>query len=139
MNPNPLTLENPLDIDDARRASRRLAELRRDAEDTHERLTRDAADAEHTYRKAYAKAFIQAEGTAAEREAIAKAESAGEARARDLAAGLAKVQIERLRGLEGERSQLKSLTEWSMRLDPAANLLREAEQMSRHRPIGVGS
>jgi hypothetical protein len=27
-----------------------------------------------------------------------------------------KVCVERLRGLEGERSQLKSLTEWSMRL-----------------------
>lgn len=115
-NPSPLTLEHPLDIDDARRASRRLAELRRDAEDAHERLTRDAAEAERVYRKAYARAFIRAEGTAAEREAKAKAEASQEAFERDLAAGLAKVQVERLRGLEGERSQLKSLTEWSMRL-----------------------
>jgi hypothetical protein len=116
MNPNPLTLEHPLDIDDARRASRRLAELRREAEDEHERLTKDAADKERAYRQAYATAFVQAEGTAAEREAIARSESADEAYERDLAAGMVKVQVERLRGLEGERSQLKSLCEWSMRL-----------------------
>jgi hypothetical protein len=36
-NPAALRLEQPLEIDDARRASRRLAELRREAEDSHER------------------------------------------------------------------------------------------------------
>ena len=115
-NPAALTLEHPLDIDDARRASRRLAELRREAEDTHERLTDEAAEAERAYRKAYAQAFVQATGTAAEREAVAKAAASDEAYVRDLKAGMVKVQVERLRGLEGERSQLKSLTEWSMRL-----------------------
>lgn len=115
-NPSALTLEHPLEIDDARRASRRLAELRREAENTHAELTTAAAEAERAYRKAYARAFIQAEGTAAEREAIAKSESADEAYTRDLAAGMVKVTVERLRGLEGERSQLKSLTEWSMKL-----------------------
>jgi hypothetical protein len=139
MNPNPLTLEQPLDIDDARRASRALATLRRDAEDALEKRTEEAAEKERQYRKAYATAFIQATGTAAEREAVAKSEASQEAYERDLAAGMVKVGVERLRGLEGERSQLKSLTEWSMRLDPAANVLRESEQMSRNRPIGVGS
>lgn len=115
-NPAALTLEQPLEIDDARRASRRLAEMRRDAEDAHEQLTKDAAEAERLYRKAYSQAFVQATGTAAEREAKAKAEASQEAYERDLAAGMVKVQVERLRGLEGERSQLKSLVEWSMRL-----------------------
>jgi hypothetical protein len=115
-NPQALTLEHPLDMDDARRASRRLAELRREAEDAHEQLTKEAAEAEREYRKAFAQAFVQAEGTAAEREAIARAQSADAGYERDLAAGMVKVQAERLRGLEGERSQLKSLTEWSMRL-----------------------
>lgn len=114
---NSLTLEQPLDIDDARRASRRLAELRRDAEDTHEKLTKEAAEAERVYRKKYAQEFIQATGTAGEREAKAKAGAADEAYGRDLKAGMVKVQVERLRGLEGERSQLKSLTEWSMRMN----------------------
>jgi hypothetical protein len=115
-NPSALTLEHPLDIDDARRASRRLAELRRSAEDEHERLTKEAADKERDYRRVYSSAFVQATGTAAEREAKAKSEAADEAYERDLAAGMVKVQVERLRGLEGERSQLKSLTEWSMKL-----------------------
>ena len=64
----------------------------------------------------FAQAFIQAEGTAAEREAKAKAASADECYKRDLAAGMVKVQTERLRGLEGERSMLKSLVDWSARL-----------------------
>lgn len=134
MNPNPLTLENPLDIDDARRASRRLAEARRSAEDALESFTRKAAETEQAYRKAYARAFIQATGTAAEREAIAKSEASPQAFDRDLAAGLAKVQVERLRGLEGERSQLKSLTDWSARLDPSAGWIRENVRMTA--PIG---
>lgn len=115
-NPTALTIRNPLDLDDARIASRRLAELRRDAEDTHERLTHEAATAERDYRKAYAEAFLRSEGTAAAREATARGLTADEAYKRDLAAGLVKVQVERLRGLEGERSQLKSIVEWSMRL-----------------------
>lgn len=115
-NPAALTLEQPLDISDARRASRRLADQRRQAEDEHRRHAEEAAEAERGYRKAYSKAFVQAEGTAAEREAKAKAESADEAYKRDLAAYMVKVCAERLRGLEGERSQLKTLCEWSMKL-----------------------
>lgn len=116
MNPSALTLEQPLEIDDARRASRRLAEMRREAEDEHARLTTEAAEKERLYRKAYSQAFVQTSGTAAEKEAKAKELSADECYERDLAAGMVKVQVERLRGLEGERSQLKSLVEWSMRL-----------------------
>ena len=112
----PLTLEQPLEISDARRAARRLADQRREAEQNLEAQVRTAADAEATYRKAYAKAFIAAEGTAGEREAKAKAESVAEQIDRDVAAGMVKVLTERLRGLEGERSMLKSLLEWSMKM-----------------------
>jgi hypothetical protein len=130
-NPAALRLEQPLEIDDARRASRRLAELRREAEDSHETMTKEAAEAERVYRKKYAEEFIRATGTAGEREAKAKAESADEAYVRDLKAGMVKVQVERLRGLEGERSQLKSLTEWSMRLN-----LDERAQASQGHTFG---
>lgn len=125
-NPAALTLEHPLDLDDARRAARRLAELRRDAENAHEDSVEKAAQAERDYRKAYSRAFVAAEGTAGEREAKAKADSADEAYVRDLAAGMAKVAQERLRGLEGERSMLKSLLEWSARLDPLGEHSRPA-------------
>lgn len=118
-NPAALHLAQPLDIDDARIAARRMADLRRTSEDELEKLTKTAADREADYRKAFARAFIAAEGTAAEREAIAKSEVTKESIDRDVAAGMVKVQAERLRGLEGERSMLKSLIDWSarMRLD----------------------
>lgn len=111
-----LHLERPLEIDEARLASRRMAEQRRAAEDELQRSVERAAETERVYRLAFSKAFVEAEGTAAAREAEAKAASADECYARDLAAGMVRVQTERLRGLEGERSQLKSLCEWSMRL-----------------------
>lgn len=113
----PLLLENPLEIDDARRASHALAEQRREAERELERRVTDAAEKEKIYRKKLAQSFLTAEGaSAAQREAHAKAVAADAAYDRDLAAGLVKACIERLRGLEGERSQLKSLTEWSARM-----------------------
>jgi len=113
----PLLLEQPLAIDEARRASHALAQQRRAAEMDLDRLTRDAAEKERLYRKAFAQAFLVAEGaSAAQREAHAKAASADAAYERDLAAGLVKACIERLRGLEGERAQLRQLSDWSMRM-----------------------
>lgn len=112
----PLHLERPLEIDEARLAAKRMAEQRRAAEDALQLQVENAADAEREYRKAFSAAFVAAEGTAAAREAEAKAASADHCYARDLAAGMVKVQTERLRGLEGERSMLKSLLDWSARL-----------------------
>jgi hypothetical protein len=114
-NPAALTLDSPLDLDDARIACRRLAELRREAEDTHERLTDEAAVAERDYRKAFALALVQTTGPMVVREAVARAEVSDLSYARDLSAGLVRVQLERLRGLEGQRSQLRALMEMSMR------------------------
>ena len=112
----PLTLEQPLEIDDARRAANRMATQRREAEANLEAQVEIAADHEAEYRKAYALAFIEAEGTAEERKAKAQSASRDEARQRDISAGMVKVCTARLRGLEGERSMLKSLIEWSQRM-----------------------
>lgn len=113
----PLLLENPLEIDDARRASHALAQQRRAAETELDRLTKEAADAERFYRKELARSFLLAEGdTAAHREAHARSLAADAGHKRDLAAGLVKAQHERLRGLEGERSQLKTICEWSAKM-----------------------
>jgi hypothetical protein len=118
-NPIALHLERPLEIDEARLAARRMAEQRREAENALQAQVEKAADSERTYRKAFSAAFVTAEGTAAAREAEAKAASADECYQRDLDAGMVKVAMERLRGLEGERSMLKSLVDWSshLRLD----------------------
>jgi hypothetical protein len=113
----PLTLTDPLSIDEARQASRHMAEQRRVVEGMVEQAVIEAADAEQAYRKKFAEAFIAAEGTAGEREAIAKRDSAAECRVRDIKAGMVKVMHERLRGLEGERSMLKSLLDWSAGLN----------------------
>ncbi len=115
-NPAALNLERPLEIDEARMAAKRMAEQRRAAEDALQRQIEAAAEAEREYRKAFSTAFVSAEGTAAAREAEAKASSATECYERDLSAGMVKVMTERLRGLEGERSMLKSLIDWSSRL-----------------------
>lgn len=116
-NPAALSLEQPLEIDEARRAARVLAQQRRDAEDAHARLTDEAATAEQAYRKALAVKIVNAPDgmTAAQKEAWAKGEVADLSYTRDLKAGMVKVAVERLRGLEGERSMLKTLMEWSAR------------------------
>ena len=113
----PLTLAEPLSIDDGRQAAQAISRQRRSVEESLEQAVKDAADAEVEYRKAYANAFIDADGTAAEREAKAKKASAKECRERDIKAGMVKVMQERLRGLEGERSLLKSLIDWSAGLN----------------------
>lgn len=113
----PLLIEQPLAIDDARRAAHALAQQRRAAEAELDRLTREAAEAERVYRKTLAQKFLTAQGdTAAMREAHAKAEASDAGYERDLAVGLVKACHERLRGLEGERSQLKTLSEWSAKM-----------------------
>lgn len=114
-----LGLEQPLDIDEARRANRRLAELRHAAEDELDRAVRLAAEKERDYRKALSSAFVKNagfDGTAAAREARSRADAAQESYERDLAEGMVKVAIERLRGLEREGAALRSLTEWSQRM-----------------------
>lgn len=115
-NPVALHLEEPLSLDEARAASRAMASQRRAAEETLQALVEDAAHKEHAYRKAYADAIVKADGTAEARKALALAECAREAMDRDISAGMVRVQTERLRGLEGERSLLKSLVDWSSRL-----------------------
>lgn len=113
----PLLLEQPLAIDDARRASHALAQQRRSAEEDLTRLTEEAAEAERAARKQLAQSFLVAEGaSAAHREAHARSLAADAFYERDLKVGLVKACHERLRGLEGERSQLKTICEWSARM-----------------------
>lgn len=113
----PLLLEQPLEISDARRASHVLAQQRRSAEERLEELAEQAAEAERFARKELARCFLIAEGnSAAQREAHARSLAADAFYQRDLAVGLVKAQHERLRGLEGERSQLKTICEWSAKM-----------------------
>ena len=113
----PLILTQPLDIDDAREAAREMSSQRRATEEMLKGQNIIAADAEANYRRAFAAAFVRAEGTAAERQAVAHSESADMARDRDIQERMFKVFEQRLRGLEGERAMLRALMEWSMKLN----------------------
>jgi hypothetical protein len=117
-NPTPLHLLEPLTMDEARQASQTLARQRRTAEALFEKAVEEAADAERLYRKGRAQEYakIAGEGTAAQREAIVDAATADLRYARDLAVGMQKAHQERLRGLEGERSQLRALMSMSERM-----------------------
>lgn len=106
-----------MSVQEAREAAHKIARQRRDAEENLKSCVQEAADAEHKYRKGLAKAILEAEGTQAVREAVARSETASLARDRDIARGMERVAQERLRGLEGERSILKSLMDWNARLE----------------------
>lgn len=131
----PLALEDPLDIDDARRAAHLLAEKRRDAEQILEQAVIDAADAEQLYRKAVAKTMVtlRADGnpsTGLEQLAKGQDHVSDLARERDLKRGMVKVAAERLQGLEGERAMLRQLMEWSARI----NLLEREQRAKQEDP-----
>jgi hypothetical protein len=119
MSVGPLSLEQPLEIDEARRAARVLAQQRRDAEQLLEQQVEKAAEAERSYRKSLALAFLDPENpgtTAASKEAWAKDRAAEAGRDRDIQQGLVRAFTERLRGLEGERAMLRVLIDWSQRM-----------------------
>ncbi len=101
---------------DAREAMQLLSRQRRAAEQEHRNQIERAAEAERSYRKGLARAFVETEGTAAEREAKARAQVADLSYQRDLQAGLVKACMERLQGLDGERASLHRLVEYSVRL-----------------------
>jgi hypothetical protein len=90
---------------------------RRDAVDAYRESIEQAAREDANYRLAWAKAIVSAEGTAQAREAYAEEHTNDLRVVRDIANGLVKVHKEKLDGLEGERSLLKSLVDWSARME----------------------
>lgn len=96
---------------------RQVSEQRRAALQVWEDAIQKAADAEAEYRKAYSIAIVSAEGTAAVREALARAAVVTESAKRDVTKGMVDVCKERVRGLEGERANLNGLADWSKRID----------------------
>lgn len=112
----PMTLREPLSMHDAREALQVLSKQRRAAEEElADQITR-SAQAEADYRRKLAQEFVKAEGTAAEREAKARAAAADTSYQRDLQSGLVKACQERLHGLDGERASLHRLIEMSITL-----------------------
>lgn len=112
-------MNNPtrMSVQEAKALAHQIAVSRREAEKVLEACVNEAATATHAYRKGFAEAIVKAEGTQTVREAQAKAEAADLELKRDIARGMERVAQERLRGLEGERSILKTLMDWNSRLE----------------------
>lgn len=129
------TQGHPLDMEDARKASRAFAEMRRSARRDLEnalaeqdKLDEDAAEKKKAHRKARARAYLTVEGrNAGERDAKVDNEVAEYEYDREVAERLAKAQRERialakekLEEIDGERASFHRLVEWSMRVDAFA-------------------
>jgi flagellar biosynthesis/type III secretory pathway protein FliH len=115
---DPLRMVQPLDVDDARRASKLQAELRRQKSAEREKAAGVAARLEGEYRKARAKAYAAARAAgkgAGEAEVTADGESADARVEWKLQEAVVRGLDEALACLDGERSQLKSLMDWSAR------------------------
>ena len=122
-NLGPLTLEHPLEIDDARRAGHRMSQLRQQAEKDYTAALIDKAETEATYRKALSEAFVRLRdagvaGGAAEIQA--KGDVVQSSKERDIAEGMAKAAEQRLKSLAEDRATLHRLVEWSMRVQLAS-------------------
>jgi hypothetical protein len=121
-NPTPLSLGEPLDLDDGRRAASLLARQCRSAVDALDQAVVRHAEAEHSYRKAYASKLIELRGQAVPVGLCLELAKGDEVVAklkfdRDLAKGMIDVCRERLRQLDGERASLRQLLEWSQRFE----------------------
>jgi hypothetical protein len=121
-NPTPLSLGDPLDLDDGRRAAARLARQCRDAVDALDRAVQSHAQAELTYRKAHAAKLVELRSEAIP-ATLCQDLSKGDPKVgqlkyeRDLAKGIIDVSRERLRQLDGERASLRQLLEWSQKFE----------------------
>jgi hypothetical protein len=120
-------LGDPLESEDARKASHITAQMRRRAEEELERRYREAATKEADYRRELSKVIVKKK--ADHGATIAKELAADDEKVRELfiawkvADGLVEAGKQRLKGLEGERSMLKSLIDWSATI---MNVLRQS-------------
>lgn len=124
MNPNPtaLTLEDPLDLDDAREASRAVARNAGEAIKDLQRWGEAFAEAERDYRKALAVKAAELRGDGHPATLVRDLARGDEHVAtlacdRDIASSMMDVCKERLRMIDGQRAALRQLTEWSRRFD----------------------
>lgn len=135
----PYQQSDPLDMDDARRASREVARLRRRTEADYRKAIDDRANKEATYRQKLSEAIVRlktenASTTAAE---LARGDSTVKQALVEyrVAEGMVKAYELRLTGIEGERSMLKSLIDYSARVNAA--LRGGDEQRQGEQPIGM--
>lgn len=130
---------DPLDMEDAREASRRSSVLRRQAEAELRAAVEDRAEKEGAYRKALAQKIVElrSECSATEAKERARGEEPVVSKMIEfrVAEGMVDAHKERLKTIEGDRSQLKSLVDYSAGVRAA---LREAEDRPATETHGSG-
>lgn len=109
-----------LGLDELRRGARALHETRRQARTDYVRYCEQEADADREYRRTMAQSIVaqRAEGEPASvAEAVARGIAADAKHRRDIAASLAKACLLRIEECERDSATLRSIGEWSQRLD----------------------
>lgn len=112
-----------LSLDEFRRQSRALHDARIAARRDYERYCEQEAEADRQYRTALATAFAECkaqEQTAAQAELEAHSRASDAKLKRDLAKSMAKSALLRIEQLEADRANLRSIAEWSQRIEGVA-------------------
>lgn len=116
-----MTVKPTMTLDEFRAQSRAIQKARAGARERYEDYAREAAQAESEYRKRLAQAFAEAKRmdgvTAAQAELEAHAAASDLRLKRDLAQSLAKSALLRVEALEADRATLRSVAEWSQKVD----------------------
>lgn len=109
-----------LTLDDYRTKSNAIHKARAEARRDFERYAEQEADAERLYRQQLAQAFAKAkasDATAAQAEIQAHSDASDARHTRDLAKAMAKAALLRIEALEADRATLRSVAEWSQKVD----------------------
>lgn len=129
---------DPLDMDDAREASRRSSQMRRQAEADHRAAVEKVGQAEGEYRKLLSQEIVKAKADHGATAAldIAKGDSKVVKALIDfrVASGMVDAAKERLKTVEGDRSQLRGLIDFSAGVRAVLHESHEAERPSQLRP-----
>lgn len=127
--PQPMTLTEPIDFEDAREALKALASKRKAYRKELEKATSRLVEAERDYRKGRATARVQCESTtAADRKEEIDGNTADLRHARDGAEWGVKIVQEKLEEIDAQRASVHRLVDWSMKLDPFAQEQRNPMQ-----------
>jgi len=109
-----------LTLDEFRAKANAMQQARSDARRDYERYAEQEADADRTYRQTLAQAFATARAgdmTAAQSDVEAHSKASDAKHTRDLAKSMAKSALLRIEALEADRATLRSIAEWSQRID----------------------
>lgn len=109
-----------LSLDEFRAKSNGIQQARSSAREQYELHTEEEAQAEHDYRVKRATEFARCKSlgmTAGQAEIQADAEAAPLKLKRDLAKSKAKGSLLRIEQLEADRATLRSVAEWSQRIE----------------------